>query len=62
MVHLHCIVSNMERLSKISSLPPGKVSVDAHARDVNFFRFLAFFRNVLVISYLQIQHTKIFEL
>ena len=52
----------MERLSKISSLPPGKVSVDAHARDVNFFRFLAFFRNVLVISYLQIQHTKIFEL
>ena len=37
-VHLHCIVSNMERISKISSLLlPGKVSADVHASDLNFF-------------------------
>jgi len=31
-VHLHCIVSNLKRISKISTLPPpGKISADAHA-------------------------------
>ena len=29
-VHLHCIVSNLKRISKISTLPPGKISLDAH--------------------------------
>ena len=59
-----CIVSNMERISKISSLPHPleNVSVDARASDVDFFKFLAFFRHGLVDSYLQIQQTKIFEL
>ena len=58
-VHLHCIVSNMERIRKISSLtPPGKVSADTHASDLKFFKVLAFFRRVLVVSYLQIQQTK----
>jgi len=52
-VHRHCIVSNVERMSKISSLPPGKVSADARASDSNFFKFLAFFQQVLVVSYLQ---------
>jgi len=54
-VHLYCIVSNIERISEVSSLPLGKVSADAHASDLNFFKFLAFFRHVLVVSYLQIQ-------
>jgi len=31
-VHLHCIVSNLKRLSKMSTLPPpGKISAGAHA-------------------------------
>jgi len=29
-VHLHCIVSNLKMISKMSTLPPGKVSADAH--------------------------------
>ena len=29
-VHLHCIVSNLKRISKISMLPPGQISADAH--------------------------------
>ena len=38
-VHLHCTVTNMERISKISSLPPsGKVSADTHASDMKFFQ------------------------
>jgi len=53
-VHLHHIVSNMERISKISSFPPGKDSADARASDLIFFKFLAVFRHVLVVSYLQI--------
>ena len=58
-VSLHCIVSSMERISKISSLPfHGKISADACASDLNFFEFLAFFRRVLVVSYLQTQQTK----
>jgi len=46
----------------IEFAPPGKVSADARASDLNFFKFLAFFRHVLIVSYLQIQQTKIFEL
>jgi len=61
-VHWHCIISNMERIKKISSLPHGKVSVEAHASDLKFLKFLAFFPYVLVVSYLQIQQTRIFEL
>jgi len=58
-VHLHCIVSNMETVSKISRLPlPGKVSVDARASDLNLSKFLAFFRHVSVVSYQKIQQTK----
>jgi len=31
MVHLHCIISNLEIISKMSTLPPpGKISVDVH--------------------------------
>ena len=41
-VHWHCIVSNMERISKVSSLPPGKIFADARASDLNFFKFLEF--------------------
>jgi len=30
-VNLHCIVSNLKRTSKMSTLPPlGKISADAH--------------------------------
>ena len=30
-VHLHCIVSNLKRISKMMTLPlPGKISADAH--------------------------------
>jgi len=30
-VYLHCIISNLKRISKISPLtPPGKISADAH--------------------------------
>ena len=30
--HLHCIVSNLKRISKISTLPrPGNISADVHA-------------------------------
>jgi len=63
-VHWHCTVSNMGRISKISSLPHPleNVFADARASDLDFFKFLAFSRNVLVVSYLQIQQTKIFEL
>jgi len=42
-VHLHCIVSNMERMSKISSFPLGKVSADVHASDLKFFQISVFF-------------------
>jgi len=36
-VHLHCIVSNLKRISKISMLPPpGKFSADAHDDCVQF--------------------------
>ena len=53
-VNLHYIVSSMESISKISSLPsPGKVFADARASDLNFFNFLAFSQRVLVVSYLQ---------
>jgi len=57
-VHWHCIASNLERISKISRLPPGKVSADARASDLKIFKFLAFFRHVLIVSCLQIQQTK----
>jgi len=31
-VHLHCIVNNLKKISKMSPLPPpGKISADAHA-------------------------------
>jgi len=30
-VHLHCIVSNLKSISKFSTLPPRKISEDAHA-------------------------------
>ena len=56
--YVHCIVSNIERIRKISSFPPVKVSADAVLPTWNFFKFLAFFRHVLVVSYLQIQQTK----
>ena len=36
---------------------PGKVSAVAHASDLNFFKILAFFRHVLVATFLQIQPT-----
>jgi len=39
----------------IEFVPPGKISADSHASDLNFLKFLAFFRHVLVVSYLQIQ-------
>jgi len=42
-VHLHCIVSNMERISKVSSLPPGKVSTDARDSDLIFFQVSGIF-------------------
>ena len=29
-IHLHCIVKNVRRIGKILTLPPGKISVDAH--------------------------------
>jgi len=29
-VRLHCIVSNLKMISKISTLPHGKISADAH--------------------------------
>ena len=33
-VHLHCIVGNMKRISKMSTLfLPGKISADAHSQD-----------------------------
>ena len=36
-VHLHCIVSNLKIISKMSRLPPpGKISADAHAYVVRF--------------------------
>jgi len=58
-VHWHCILSNMERIMKISSLPPpGKVSADVRASELKFFKFLEFFRHVLVVSHLQIQQRK----
>jgi len=31
-VHLHCIVSNLKRIRKLSTLPPGKISADAYVR------------------------------
>jgi len=51
-----------EDKQNIKFVPPGNVSADAHASDLDFFKFLAFFRHVLVVSYLQIQQTEIFEL
>jgi len=36
---------------------PGKVSAVAHASDLNFLKILAFFRHVLVATFLQIQPT-----
>jgi len=37
---------------------PGKVFVDAHSPDLNFFQISGIFRRVLVVSYLQMQQTK----
>jgi len=58
-VHLRCIVSNMERISKISSFP----TLEKFLRTLMLliwilFKIMAFFRHVLVVSYLQIQQTK----
>jgi len=28
--HLHCNVSNLKKICEMSTLPPGKISADAH--------------------------------
>jgi len=60
-VHWHCIVSNMERISKISSLPPLEKFLLTPVLLTCFFQVSGIFPNVLVVSYLQIQQTKKFE-
>jgi len=57
--HMHCIVSNMESIRKISSFPTlGRFLRKPMLLTWIFFKFLAFFRHVLVVSYLQIKQTK----
>jgi len=36
-VHLHCIVSNLKRISKISVLLPGNISAHAHDAETSLF-------------------------
>ena len=47
-----------EDKQNIELVPPRNVSANARASDLNFFKFLSFFRHVLVVSYLKMQQTK----
>jgi len=56
-VHLHCIVSNMKRISKISTLPPPPFKMFCRRPWMHWFRFLGHKAWYCLVQYV-LSHSK----